>query len=96
MPGLSHRPRLAGRETAFCGGSLLRSADCRSDFTSVLDQTATTFSFLQASSNMILYVDMFLYIKYIHKVLFKKGIHKVEKELWQIYYRYKNKIDNLI
>lgn len=53
-PGLSHRPSLVGRVTLLCGGSLHRSADCLSDFTSVLYQTT-----IWKSTTLLLLIDFF-------------------------------------
>lgn len=76
MPGLSQRPSLVGRVTLLCGGSLHRSADCLSDFTSVLYQTA-----IWKSTALLLLIDFFwgdftccccfFYFHYIQDVPFK-------------------------
>lgn len=73
MPGLSHRPSLVGRVTLLCGGSLHRSADCLSDFTSVLYQTT-----IWKSTTLLLLLLMwfymllgFFYFQYIQDVPFK-------------------------
>lgn len=86
-----------------CGGALHRSADCLSDFTSVLYQT----TFQRATTRQLLtgffWCDFtcvnVLYFQYIQDVAFKMRYSpygKKEHLLWQIDWWYKYKINYLL